>query len=110
MDRFLPAVLAAFGLAACTPKGTLERSRVETVRVEGQLYEIRVAPAEVPGQYRLLIVSGTIVANPDPQRQSERYWNVVQPFMQRTCKGPFAVVENHLAGNVNLYVLFRCSA
>lgn len=101
-------VLAACTTTAATPKGTLDRSQVETVRVEGRLYEVRVAPAEVEGEYRLLIVRGTIVVNPDPQRESERLWNVVQPFMQRTCRGPFVVLDNNLADKVNLYIRFRC--
>jgi hypothetical protein len=102
--------LAVLVLAACTPKGTLDRSQVEKVRVDGRLYEVRIAPAEVEGEYRLLVVRATIVVNPDPQLESERNWNVVQPFMQRTCKGPFVVLENHLADNVNLYIRFRCGA
>ena len=112
--KALPLAMVALAFAACTstptPKGTLDRSRGETVRVEGRLYEVRVAPAEVEGEYRLLIVRGTIVINPDPQLESQRLWNVVQPFMQRTCKGPFVVLENNLADNVNLYIRFRCGA
>ena len=109
----LPLAVAALALAGCTttattPKGTLDRSQVETVRVEGRLYEVRVAPAEVEGEYRLLIVRGTIVIDPDPKLESQRLWNVVQPFMQRTCKGPFAVLENNLADKVNLYIRYRC--
>ena len=108
--RALPLVVAAFGLAACVPKGTLDRSQVEMVRVDGRRYEVRIAPAEVEGEYRLLVVRATIVVNPDPQLESERNWNVVQPFMQRTCKGPFVVLENNLADKVNLYIRFRCGA
>ena len=112
--KTLPLALVAVVLAACAstpmPKGTLDRSQVETVRVEGRLYEVRIAPAEVEGEYRLLIVRGTVVVNPDPQLESQRLWNVVQPFMQRTCKGPFAVLENNLADKVNLYIRFRCGA
>jgi hypothetical protein len=110
----LPLVLVALVLAACaatpTPKGTLDGSQVETVRVDGRRYEVRIAPADLEGEYRLLIVRGTIVVNPDPQLESERLWNVVQPFMQRTCKGPFAVLENNLADKVNLFIRFRCGA
>ena len=102
--------LAVLVLAACTPKGALDRSQVETVRVDGRLYEVRIAPAEVEGEYRLLVVRATIVVNPDPQLESQRNWNVVQPFMQRTCKGPFVVLENNLADKVNLYIRFRCGA
>lgn len=112
--KVLLFTLAAVVLAACastpTPKGTLDRSQVETVRVDGRLYEVRIAPAEAEGEYRLLIVRGTIVVNPDPQAESERLWNVVQPFMQRTCKGPVSVLENNLADRVNLYIRFRCGA
>jgi hypothetical protein len=107
--KAIALLLAVVALAACTTtKGTLDRSQVETVRVDGRLYEVRVAPAEVEGEYRLLVVRGTIVVNPDPQLESQRLWNVVQPFMQRTCKGPFVVLENNLADNVNLNIRFRC--
>lgn len=106
--------LAATGLAlvlgACAPKGTLDGSQVETVRVDGRLYEVRVAPAEIEGECRLLVVRGTLVVNPDSDRESERLWNILQPFMQRTCKGPFVVLQNNLADKVNLYIRFRCGA
>jgi hypothetical protein len=109
--KALALALAVVALAACaTTKGTLDRSQVETVRVDGRLYEVRVAPAAVEGEYRLLVVRGTVVINPDPQLESQRLWNVVQPFMQRTCKGPFVVLENNLADNVNLNIRFRCGA
>jgi hypothetical protein len=91
-----------------TPKGTLERSRAETVRVDGRLYEVRVASSEVEGEHQLLIVRATIVIDPDPNLESQRNWNVVQPFMQRTCRGPFVVLENQLVDKVNLYIRFRC--
>ena len=89
-------------------KGTLEGARAETVRVDGRLYEVRVASAGVDGEYQLLIVRATIVVNPDPDLESQRNWNVVQPFLQRTCKGPFVVLENQLVDRVNLYIRFRC--
>lgn len=107
--RLLLLVLAASLHAACsTPKGTLEGSQVETVRVDGRLYEVRIAPAETAGEYRLLLVRGTAVVDPDPKLESERSWNVVQPFMERTCKGRFVVLDHQLADKVNLYVRFRC--
>ena len=89
-------------------KGTLEGSRAETVRVDGRLYEIRVASTGVEREHELLIVRATIVINPDPDLESQRNWNVVQPFMQRTCKSPFVVLENQLVDKVNLYIRFRC--
>jgi hypothetical protein len=49
--RALALAVVAFGLTACaTTKGTLDRSQVETVRVDTRLYEVRVAPAEVEGE------------------------------------------------------------
>jgi hypothetical protein len=109
--RALPLAVVALVLAGCTTtKGTLDRSQVETVRVDGRPYEVRIAPAAVEGEYRLLVVRGTIVIDADPQVESQRLWNVVQPFMQRTCKGPFVVLENNLADKVNLYIRFRCGA
>src|SRR6185436_6703011 len=89
-------------------KGTLDGARVETVRVDGRLYEVRIASTGVQGEHQLLIVRGTIVINPDPDLESQRNWNVVQPFMQRTCKGKFVVLENQLVDKVNLYIRFRC--
>ena len=107
--RTLLSTLALLGLAACvTSKGTLEGSRAETVRVDGKLYEVRLAPAGTVGEYRLLLVRGTVVVDPDPKLESERNWNVVQPFMERTCKGPFVVLDHQLADNVNLFIRFRC--
>ena len=107
--RALLSVLVLLGLTACvTSKGTLEGSRAETVRVDGKLYEVRVAPAETAGEYRLLLVRGTVVVDPDPRLESERNWNVVQPFLERTCKGPFVVLDHQLTDKVNLFVRFRC--
>src|SRR5262245_40088554 len=96
--RVLLVALAALAHAACsTPKGTLEGSRGETVRIDGRLYEVRIAPAETAGEYRLLLARGTVVVNPDPNLESERNWNVVQPFMERTCKGRFVVLDHQFA-------------
>lgn len=107
--RILLLVFAALAHAACsTPKGALEGSRAETVRIDGRLYEVRIAPAEAAGVFRLLLVRATVVVAPDPKLESERNWNVVQPFMERTCKGPFVVLDHQLADKVNLYVQFRC--
>lgn len=107
--RALLSAVVSLGLAACaTSKGTLEGSRVETVRADGRLYEVRIAPAETAGEYRLLLVRATVVVDPDPRLESERNWNVVQPFLERTCKGPFVVLDHQLADKVNLHIRFRC--
>lgn len=109
IKRALLSVIALLGVTACvTSKGTLEGSRAETVRVDGRPYEVRIAPAETAGEYRLLVVRGTAVVDPDPKLESERNWNVVQPFLERTCKGPFVVIDHQLADKVNLHIRFRC--
>ena len=84
MRRSLPAVLAALILAACTTKGTLDRSEVETVKVDGQLYEVRVASTEVEGDYRLLLVRGTIVIDPILASKASAIGTSSNP----SCSGP----------------------
>ncbi|HEY1383750.1 hypothetical protein [Reyranella sp.] len=96
-------------LSACASKGTLDRSSVETVRVEGRLFEVRIAPTEADDEYSMMIVRATLVIEPDPARERERAWNVARPFMERTCKGrPYKVLEDRLVDRVNLYTRFRC--
>jgi hypothetical protein len=81
------AVLAVLMLAACYDKGTLEGSRVEYVRVEGRRFEVRVAPADVEGEFRMLVVRATIVIDPNPEAERSRASNVAKPFIERTCGG-----------------------
>ena len=115
IGRFLRPVvptgaLAALLLAACNDKGTLERSQVEVIRVEGRRYEVRIAPTGIPDTYRLLVVRATVVVNPDPEAERSRGWNVARQIMDRTCKGrTYQVLEDNLADNVNLYARFRCN-
>jgi hypothetical protein len=99
-------------LAACdNPKGTLDRSQVEYMTVEGRRFEVRMAPADVPGEYRVLAVRATIVVDPDPAAERARDWAVAKAVMDRTCKnGPYTVLEHRLADNVNFYTRFRCGA
>lgn len=98
-------------LSACAAKGTLNDSTVETVRVEGRLYEVRIAPTDIQNEYRMLIVRATLVIEPDPEREYARNWNVARQFMSRTCHGPsYKILEDRLADKVNLYTRFRCGA
>ena len=104
------AVLAVPLLAACNDKGTLERSQVEIIRVEGRRFEVRVAPTAVADEYRLLVVRATLVIDPDPEAERSRGWNVARQIMDRTCKGrTYKVLEDNLVDNVNLYTRFRCN-
>jgi hypothetical protein len=79
------AMLAVVMLAACHDKGTLEGSRVEYVRVDGRRFEVRVAPADVEGEFRMLVVRAAIVLNPNPEAERSRAENVAKPFMERSC-------------------------
>lgn len=101
--------IAALALAGCSPKGSLEGSQVEVVRVEGRLYEVRVAPTGTPNEYRMLIVRATMVIGPDPERETERDREVAERYMKQTCKGgPYEEIVAGLQGDVNYRTLFRC--
>ena len=103
------AVLGALMLAACYDKGTLEGSRVEYVRVEGRRFEVRVVPADVEGEFRMLVVRATIILNPNPEAERSRAENVAKPFMERSCRGQsYKVLEDLLIDNVTLSLRFRC--
>lgn len=103
------AVLAVLMLAACHDKGTLDRSQVEVVRVDGRRFEVRVARADAEGEFRMLVVRATIVINPDPEVERSRAENVAKPFMERSCRGQsYKVLEDQLIDNVTLSLRFRC--
>ena len=103
------ALLAVLMLAACHDKGTLDSSRVEMVRVEGRRFEVRVAPADAEGEFRMLIVRATIVVNPDAEAERSRAENVAKPFMERSCRGQsYKVLDDQLIDNVTLSLRFRC--
>ena len=75
-------------LTACHDKGTLEGSPgAEYVEVDGQRFEVRVAPADAEGEFSMLVVRATIVLNPDPEAERSRAENVAKPFMERSCRG-----------------------
>ncbi|HEV7546875.1 MAG TPA: hypothetical protein VGO42_20120 [Reyranella sp.] len=103
------AMLAVPVLSACHDKGTLDSSRVEMVRVEGRRFEVRVAPADAEGEFRMLIVRATIVVNPDAEAERSRAENVAKPFMERSCRGQsYKVLDDQLIDNVTLSLRFRC--
>ena len=98
-------------LGACGSKGTLENSREEQVRVEGRLYEVRVAKTDMADTWRILIVRGTLVVDADPELERMRAQNVAKPFMERTCKGrPYEQIIDKLQDEVNYYTVFTCRA
>lgn len=107
--RNIPCALALLVLSACATKGSLNDSSVETVRVDGRLFEVRIAPTEADNEYRMMIVRATLVIEPNAGLERERAWTVARPFMERTCKGrPYKVLEDRLVDRVNFYTRFRC--
>ncbi len=104
-----PLILAALALGACNDKATLDQSQVELVKVDGRLFEVRIASTDVPNEYRMLVVRATLVIDPDPEAERERGWNVARRFMDRTCKGrPYQTLQDNLVDKVNLQTRFRC--
>ena len=104
-------MVAALALAACGSKGTLENSREEQVRVEGRLYEVRIAKTDMPDTWRLLVVRATVGFGVDSELERVRAQDVAKPFMERTCKGrPYQQIIDKLQDDVNYYTLFKCGA
>lgn len=104
-------VVAGLVVAACEEKATLDRSQVRYLTVDGRKFEVRVAPTEVAGEYRMLVVRATVVINPDPEREHQRNWAVARQVMDRLCKGrPYQTFDDTLVDGVNLQTRFRCQA
>jgi hypothetical protein len=102
---------AMLALAACQEKATLDRSRVEMVTLEGRKFEVRVAPTGVADEYRMVVVRGSMVINPNPKFEHQRTWKVARQVMDRTCKDrPYQTFDENLIDDVNLQLLFRCQA
>jgi len=108
--RPIAAVVALCVLAGtgCVAKGALDGASVETVRIDGRLFEVRIAPADVANEYRILVVRAAMLIEPDPEHESSRAKNVAKPFLERTCKGPYRVIDEKLVDSVNFYQRFRC--
>lgn len=104
------AGLALLTLAGCYQVGSLEGSQVEMVKVNGRKFEVRIAPTGNPNEWRMLIIRGTIVVNPDPELEMARARDVAQRYEKQTCKGgPYQEILAGLQGDVNYRVLFKCT-
>jgi hypothetical protein len=102
----LPALLLAAG---CYDKGSLERSQVELVRVEGRQFEVRVTPTETPNEYRMLVIRATLVVDPDPELEMARARDVAGSSMRKTCKGgPYREELSGVERDINYRTVFRC--
>lgn len=105
------AALAVFVLAlgGCYQVGTLDGTQVERVKVEGRVFEVRIAPTGTPDEYRMLVVRGTLVINPDSELEMIRAREVSRRFMQQICKGrDYEEILAGLQADINYRVLFRC--
>ncbi len=101
--------LALIGLTGCYQMGSLEGSQVETVKVDGRRFDVRIAPTGNPDEWRMLIIRATMVINPDSELEMERARNVAERYEKITCKGrPVEEVLAGLQGDINYRVLFRC--
>ncbi len=104
-------IAAASSLIACHEKATLDRSRVEMVTLEGRRFEVRVASTDVADEWRIVVVRGSAVINPDPEFEHQRTWTVARQVMDRTCRGrPYQTFDDTLIADVNLKLRFRCQS
>jgi len=77
--------------------------------VNGRLFEVRIATTDIPDEFRMLVLRGTIVINADPELERERALVVSRQFMDRTCRGrPFQILEDKLVDSINFFTRFRC--
>jgi hypothetical protein len=111
MTKWAPILVgfAAFSVAGCYQKGSLEGGRVEVVKVEGRRFEVRVAPTETSDEYRMLIIRATMVINPDPELEMARAQEVAERYMKQTCKGrAYKETVSGLEGGINYRIVFQC--
>lgn len=108
---FVGVLAALVEVAACSPKGTLEDSREEQVRVEGRTYDARVAKTDMADTWRLMIVRATVGLGVDPELERMRAQSVAKPVMEGTCKSrPYQQIVDKLQDDVNYYTVFKCGA
>ncbi len=108
--KAITAVMLLLALGGCYQVGSLEGSQVETVKVEGRKFEVRVAPTGNPNEWRMLIIRATLVINPDPELEMARAREVAQRYEKQTCKGgPYQEILAGLQGDINYRVVFKCT-
>ncbi len=109
-SKAITAVMLLLTLGGCYQMGSLESSQVETVKVEGRKFEVRVAPTGNPNEWRMLIIRATLVINPDRELEMARAREVAQRYEKQTCKGgPYQEILAGLQGDINYRVLFKCT-
>jgi len=104
------ALTAGLALGACNDVVGLPGSEAQPITVGGQKMQVRVAPTEQPGMYRLVAQRTTIVVNADPDLERERGYRAARPYMEQQCHGPYDVVMEKLVDQVNLVLVFQCKS
>ena len=96
-------------LTGCYQMNGLEGSQVETVKVDGRRFEVRIAPTGNADEWRMSIVRATLVVGPDSELETQRAREVADRYEKITCKGrPYEEILAGLQGEINYRVLFRC--
>lgn len=107
--RLAALASCVLALGGCYQVGTLDGTQVERVKVEGRVFEVRIAPTGTPDEYRMLVIRGTMVLNPDSELEMIRAREVSRRYMQQTCKGrDYEEILAGLQADINYRVLFRC--
>ncbi len=112
MRSFRPSLTltaAALLLAGCHEVGSLNRTQVEPITVDGRRFEVRLRRTDVaPNQWRLEVNRATLVINPDFELESDRAHEVARRIMDRTCNGrPYNQASDGMRG-INYYTVFTC--
>src|SRR5579871_1485535 len=109
MKRAALLTTILLGLAGCYQMGSLDGTQVETVKVDGRRFDVRIAPTGNQDEWRMLIIRATMVIGPDPELEMQRAQEVAARYEKITCKGrPVEEVLAGLQGDINYRVLFRC--
>jgi hypothetical protein len=105
------AFLAALGLGACHSQHSIEGTQSQYVNVAGKRMKVDLKPADVPGEFDILVVRDAIVVNPDPETERERGREAATRVMEEVCSVKHLspqVMSERLVQQLNYYVRFRC--
>src|SRR4029453_16568594 len=105
MRSWIGMAAAALALAGCHDVVGLPGSQAQPITVSGQKMQVRVAPTEQPGVYRLIAMCTSMVVNPDSDLERQRGYAAARPYMQQQCRGPYEVTAERLIDEVNLLLV-----
>jgi hypothetical protein len=109
MKLAISALAAATLLAGCYEVGSLDRTQVEPITVEGRKFEVRLSRTGTANEWRMEINRATMVVGPDYELEGDRAREVARRIMERTCKGrPYTQPIDGMRG-INYYTVFTCT-